>query len=217
MSDNGVVSVVIRCHNEERWIGHAIQSVLDHIPGAEIIVVFHNGTDDSADIVSMFTYMADIKQLSIDDYTSGRAINIGAKHASHDTVLVLSAHCEITAFDVVRVRENLNLNATVFGKQTPVYRGKRIRPQYIWQHFADEPATNPWSEVENRYFLHNAFAAYDRDFLVEHPFGEKWHGKEDRHWARDMIEMHGRTIAYDPLLSCLHHWTPNGATWRGVA
>ena len=32
-------SIVIRAKNEERWIGHAIQSVLDHIEQPQIIVV----------------------------------------------------------------------------------------------------------------------------------------------------------------------------------
>ncbi len=217
MTNNSDVSVIIRCHNEDRWIGHAIQSVLDNIPGAEIIVVFHNCTDDSEDIVSMFDYMAKILAVRLTDhYTSGKAINLGVSEASRETVLVLSSHCAITEFDVGHVRENLGLHAAVFGKQVPIYRGKRIRPQYIWLHFGDEPSVNMWSEIEDRYFLHNAFAAYDRDFLKAHPFDEKWHGKEDRHWARDIIDS-GGTIAYLPSLVCMHYWTPSGATWKGLA
>ena len=32
-------SVVIRSRNEEAWIGHAIQSVLDHLERPEIIII----------------------------------------------------------------------------------------------------------------------------------------------------------------------------------
>ena len=44
MADNIDVSVVIRTLNEEQWIGHTIQSVLDFIPNPEIIIVGHRET-----------------------------------------------------------------------------------------------------------------------------------------------------------------------------
>ena len=37
-----MVSVVVRCRNEERYIGYAIQSVLDTFDKPEIIVVDNN-------------------------------------------------------------------------------------------------------------------------------------------------------------------------------
>ena len=46
------VSVIIRNKNEERWIGHAIQSVVDFIDNPEIIIVDNNSTDNSKRIVS---------------------------------------------------------------------------------------------------------------------------------------------------------------------
>ena len=33
------LSVLIRCRNEERWIGHSIQSVIDTFENPEIVVV----------------------------------------------------------------------------------------------------------------------------------------------------------------------------------
>ena len=36
------LSVIIRAKNEERWIGHTIQSVLDFFPGSEIIIIDNN-------------------------------------------------------------------------------------------------------------------------------------------------------------------------------
>ena len=48
------VSVIIRNKNEEQWIGHAIQSVIDFIPEAEIVVVDNNSVDDSINIVRHF-------------------------------------------------------------------------------------------------------------------------------------------------------------------
>ena len=51
MSD---VSVIIRTKNEERWIGHSIQSILDKIYKPEIIIIDNNSTDKTLEIVNHF-------------------------------------------------------------------------------------------------------------------------------------------------------------------
>ena len=48
------VSVVIRTKNEERWIGHTIQSVTDKLYKPEIIIVDDNSTDNTLQIVKSF-------------------------------------------------------------------------------------------------------------------------------------------------------------------
>ena len=47
MADDLDISVVIRTLNEEQWIGHTIQSVLDHIPNPEITIVDNYSTDNT--------------------------------------------------------------------------------------------------------------------------------------------------------------------------
>ena len=47
-------SVVIRAKNEERWIGYAIQSALDHLKKPEIVIVDNNSTDKTVEIVEKF-------------------------------------------------------------------------------------------------------------------------------------------------------------------
>ena len=49
-----LVSIIIRTKNEERWIGHTIQSVLDHITSPEIIIIDNNSSDETIDIVNNF-------------------------------------------------------------------------------------------------------------------------------------------------------------------
>ena len=48
---NKKVSIIIRTKNEERWIGHTIQSLLDHLDKPEIIIVDNNSKDSSAKFV----------------------------------------------------------------------------------------------------------------------------------------------------------------------
>ena len=40
------ISVIIRCRNEEQWIGHSIQSVIDNFDNPEIVIIDNNSTDD---------------------------------------------------------------------------------------------------------------------------------------------------------------------------
>ena len=211
------MSVIIRCKNEEMWIGHAIQSVIDNacMLGSEIIVVDNNTTDDSMEIVQGFEKFCDIKTINMDDYYPGKAINTGTKIASGKNILVLSSHCVIDLlFKPEDIMGDLGCVAS-FGKQTPVYRGRKINTRYIWSHFGEDKVVNMYSDIENRQFLHNAFCIYDREFLLEHPFDETLIGKEDRYWAIDIVEK-GYKYLYDPEMSCNHHWTPNGATWKGI-
>ena len=102
-----------------------------------------------------------------------------------------------------------------FGNQIPVYRGKKIRKRYIWSNFKDKSCENLFSDQENRYFLHNAFAFYSKKFLIENPFDENLSGKEDRYWANSIISKNYK-ILYDHSISVNHHYTLNGATWKGI-
>ena len=72
-----------------------------------------------------------------------------------------------------------------------------------------------YSEMEERYFFHNALAFYKKNFLIEKPFDENLLGKEDRYWAKDVIEA-GNSILYDPTMTVDHHYTENGNTWKGI-
>ena len=110
---------------------------------------------------------------------------------------------------------SLHGNMACFGKQIPIYKGKKITPRYIWSHFGDECVTNMQSDIEDRPFLHNAFCFYRRHYLKEFPFNELLSGKEDRYWANERIDR-GEKILYDATIEVNHHYTPNGATWMGT-
>ena len=212
------VSVIIRSKNEQDHIGFAIQSCLDHLNDPEIIVVDNESTDDTLGVVNLFVDRADIKIISIekDKYTPGRSINMGVKEANQEVCLVLSAHCQIKALVGWNFYKKLNAYCAVFGKQIPIYMGKKITPRYIWSHFGEKDVVNMHSKIEDRLFLHNAFCFYRRDTLMQYPMPESYSGKEDRYWANDQIDK-GFKIFYDFEQEVKHHYTPNGATWKGTA
>ncbi len=209
------ISVIIRNRNENEYIGFAIQSVIDYIPNAQIIIIDNNSSDDSLEIVKLFNNQCDIQIANIHDYTPGKALNMATQLCVNDTILVLSAHSQIIKLDLPLVYRQLKTNAAIFGKQTPIYRGKRITKRYIWSHFIDSPVDNMFSEIENRPFLHNAFCFYNKKDLIELPFDEMLPGKEDRYWAIDAIKQNKKYM-YLPNIEVNHFYTSNGATWKGI-
>ena len=52
-------------------------------------------------------------------------------------------------------------------------------------------------------------------FMINNPFDEKLHGKEDRYWAIDIVKK-GYNYFYTPKVEANHFWTPGGATWKGI-
>jgi glycosyltransferase involved in cell wall biosynthesis len=210
------ISIILRNRNEGEYIGFAIQSCLDHFDKPEIIVVDNGSTDDSLQTVNLFKDRTKIKVVSINDYSPGKSINLGVESASNDLILVLSAHSQITKMNISKVIEGLKDNVAIFGNQTPIYKGKKITKRYIWSHFKNSIVKDMYSEIEDRHFLHNAFCFYDKTFLMRNPFDETLSGKEDRYWARDMINQGYHFLYNGKDLMCNHYWTTNGATWKGM-
>jgi rhamnosyltransferase len=224
-AENKGISVIIRTRNEERWIGHCIQSILDNIKNPEIILVDNNSTDETMPIVNSFKSDPHLKNslgyaemitTQIDQYTPGKSINLGVKTATNENIIIISSHCVLTQFDLDKHLSDLNNHVAIFGNQTPFYQGKRISKRYIWSHFIDKEVENMYSDSEGRYFFHNALSFFKKDTLLKYPFNEALSGKEDRYWAIDMIEENKLSILYDPAMSVDHHYTDNGNTWKGI-
>lgn len=207
-------SVIIRNRNEERFIGHCIQSLVDFLgDDIQIVVVDNESTDNSLRIVNTFDYL-NIKHLKINknDYSPGASLNLGINSCENDMTMIISAHCEIIEWREPIWDDKL---VAVWGKQIPIWDGKKVTPRYLWSNFGDLATLNYWSESENRYFFHNAFSLFKTSYIKENPFDERLSGKEDRYWAKEQIEG-GKEILYRPNLIVKHHYTDNGATWKGV-
>jgi len=218
------VTVVIRAKNEERWIGHCIQSVLDHLDTPEIIIIDNNSTDRTIEIARHFQQdpetsnegnYTDLRILNINDYSPGRSLNLGAREAKYENFLVISSHCVLNKFNLGKHLKDLETYITVFGNQIPIYEGKKITKRYLWKHFEDTEIIDMYSEMEGRYFFHNALSFFKTKTLLDNPFDENLVGKEDRYWVAKMISNSHQTL-YDPIMEVDHHYTSNGNTWKGI-
>ncbi len=220
------ISVIIRSRNEERWIGHCIQSIIEFLHKPEIIIVDNNSKDETIPIVKSFkedpnfkvkkkNNYTKIKVLSIDNYSPGKAINLGVKNAKNKFVLVISAHCTIKKINLNKHLKDLQKFKCIFGNQIPVWKGKKITKRYIWSHFTDQPVVNMYSDQENRYFMHNALSMFERNFLLKNKFNENLTSKEDRYWVNSLINKKYKFL-YDPELEAEHYYTEAGNTWKGI-
>ena len=212
-----MISVLLRTRNEQEHIGFCLQSINDVLGrDTEVLIANNNSTDDTMSIIQMFDWM-DIEVFDVNSYTPGKTLNYLTSKSTNNILLTLSAHCKLLPNENIGPIVNTNLEAVqaVFGKQIPIYKGKRITPRYIWSHFGDDLTTNMYSEIEDRYFLHNAFCFYDREYLLDHPFDNNLSGKEDRYWAKDVANR-GDVYLYEPTLQVEHYYTKNGATWKGL-
>lgn len=212
-----MVSVILRSRNEERYIGFAIQSLHDFFGyDLEIVLVDNESTDNTIRVVNSFEYL-NIKKITINknDYTPGKSLNLGLESCNGEIVLCMSSHCQITNLNLDKIHAKLEDNVAVWGKQIPIWDGKKVSRRYMWSNFKDEDQINYFCESEDRYFFHNAFSMFKTDYVKQNPFDEILCGKEDRFWAIDQIE-NGKKIYYDSSIEVHHHYTTNGATWKGV-
>ena len=221
------ISVIIRTKNEERFIGYAIQSILDRIHKPEIIILDNDSNDQTLQIVRLFSQdknlkneknsnYTDIKVFKIKDYTPGKSLNFGVKKAKNENIIIMSAHCELKKIQLNSHLVNLKKYVCIFGNQIPSYMGKKITKRYIWQNFKKVKVENMYSKSEKRFFLHNAIAIYKKSLLKKIPFNENLQGKEDRYWINEIMKKKKHKFLYDPSLEVLHHYTPNGNTWKGI-
>lgn len=222
------ITFIIRTKNEERWVGHAIQSILDRVYRPEILIIDNNSTDKTLKIVKYFMHDPELKDefdhpsgknytnlriFNIKNYTPGAALNLGVKNASNNIIVIMSAHCVLKKFNLEKISKDLKKYVCIFGNQTPIWEGKKLTKRYIWSHFVNKKVENMYSKLENRYFIHNALAVYDKKILKNFPFDEKLLGKEDRYWAKKIIKKK-KNFLYDPSFEAEHHYTDGGSTWK---
>ena len=220
------VSVIIRTKNEEQFIGHVVQSVVDNLKKPEIIIIDNFSEDATLDIIKNFiadpllsndknSKYTKIKIFQVKDYSPGKSLNFGIRKSKFNNIMILSAHCVIKKIDIKKIKENLKKYVAIFGNQIPVWRGKKISKRYIWSHFINKKVVNMYSDLEKRYFLHNAVAFYNKKYMLKNPFDDFIQTKEDRYWASKIVKK-GKKYLYDPDLCVEHHYTPNGSTWKGI-
>ena len=203
-----VCSIIIRSHNEEKYLGRLLEGILKQtIIDVETILVDSGSTDNTLKIASQ--YPVKVVNIAPHDFTFGRSLNFGIQHAAADILVFASAHVFPVYPDWL---ENLLAPfsdpqiALVYGKQRGAERTKFSEHQIFASWYPD--VAQPYQDTA---FCNNANAAVRRELAVKFPYNETLPGLEDLDWAHRMMEK-GFKVHYAPEAEIIHvhDETPQG-------
>ena len=203
-------SIVIRCYNEEEHMDRLLRGIYQQstaqTDSIEVIVVDSGSTDQTVEIASQYP----IKLICIrkEDFSFGRALNIGCKAATGEYIVAVSAHVYpiyqdwlehlLAPFSDPKV-------ALVYGKQCGNESTKYSEHQIFAKWFPDQ------SDLDQPHpFCNNANAAIRRSLWQTIPYDETLTGLEDLDWAKRAQQL-GHRIAYsaEAIIVHVHNETPD--------
>lgn len=193
-------SIVIRSYNEEKHIGRLLYGLQQQtLPPHEVIVVDSGSTDRTVAIAR--EYGASILSIRKEDFSFGRALNIGCDAATGDILVFVSAHVYpvhkvwlehlVAPFADPRV-------VLAYGKQRGNSTNKFSEHQIFRKWFPDTSVC-----PQKTYFCNNANCAVRKEEWEQHPYDETLSGLEDLAWAKAAQERGGQ-IAYVAEAPVIH-------------
>lgn len=205
-------SLVIRAYNEERHIGRLLEGVRRQtLRDVEVILVDSGSTDATPSIAAQ--YGAKVVQISPDEFTFGRSLNLGLVAATCGLVAIASAHVYPVYPDwLERLLEPFAdpQVALAYGKQRGDTNSKFSEHQIFARWFPEQSQPR-----QGHAFCNNANAAIRRSLWEQHPYDETLTGLEDLAWAK-WAQAQGHAIAYVPEAEVVHvhNETPRGVLNR---
>lgn len=195
------VSIVIRCLNEEKYIGRLLAGIsVQDYEDIEIIVVDSGSTDATLSIVSKFP--CKVVHIKPEDFSFGYALNIGCKAATGDILIFASAHVYPLYKDWVSLMVEPFVNNSntdlVYGRQEGDERTRFSEHMIFSKWFPEKSNPN-----QDHPFCNNANCAIRKSAWLKRPYDETLTGLEDLAWAKEAQE-EGSTIAYQAGASIAH-------------
>jgi glycosyltransferase involved in cell wall biosynthesis len=87
-----MISVVLRAKNERAWIGRCLTAIRrQRLPHIDVILVDNDSTDGTVEVAA--AHGATLTNITREEFSYGRALNIGIEAAKHEVVTLLSSHC----------------------------------------------------------------------------------------------------------------------------
>jgi len=186
------VSLVIRCFNEEAHIGRLLAGVRRQRRRPDQVIVVDSGSTD-ATLAIASSFDVDVVRIRPDEFSFGRALNVGFRAATGDAVVVASAHV-YPVYDtwiehLVDALEDRTI-ALSYGRQVVPPHGAYSERRVLERWF---PETSVARQRDP--FCNNANACVRRAVWEEQPYDETLTGLEDLDWAKRAIER-GLLLAY---------------------
>jgi rhamnosyltransferase len=184
-------SVIVRAKNEIESIERCLRLVREQTQPVELIVVDSGSTDGT---VAVARRMADrVVQIAPQDFSFGGALNAGARAATNEVHVALSAHCFPPREDWIARAIAHYANPEVAGTF-----GVRTRPDGTeltapWTCRAPEALQDPYWGFTNH------ASSWRGDVWERFPFDERIEACEDREWSWRVLRA-GHALVADPLL-----------------
>jgi rhamnosyltransferase len=186
------VALIIRCHNEEAHIGRLLTGALHQTRRPdEIILVDSGSTDATVPIASAFP--TKIVSIPPEDFSFGRALNVGLSASNSDFAVFASAHV-YPVYDswiekLVAPFQDEPI-ALTYGRQQAPAVGRFSEQQLLTRWF---PARSVARQRDP--FCNNANAAIRRSVWETLPYDEQLTGLEDLDWAKRALDL-GHALSY---------------------
>lgn len=199
-------SVVIRAYNEEKHLGRLLEGIRHQtVDDVEVILVDSGSTDATMDIAE--SYGARIVQIPPEEFTFGRSLNFGIREASHEYLIIASAHVYPIYPDWLASLLHPLLDEKValsYGKQRGPASAKYSEKQIFHQWYPENSTLR-----QETAFCNNANAAIRKGLWRKHPYDETLTGLEDLEWAT-WAKDQGYAIAYiaEAEIVHVHNETP---------
>ena len=197
------VSIIIRALNEEAYLANCLEAILTQTVSAEIILVDSQSTDATVDIAE--SYGCKIISITRDEFTFGRALNLGVAEVESDYIVSISAHCvpqhKHWLEDLLLPLQSDNYSMS-FGSHRADPFARTSEVAYFMSKF---------SGVSRKVIfprMNNGNAAFKRSLWLDRPFNEFLVAQEDM----DFCDYHlnsGHNLYYcnDALVTHYHNDT----------
>ncbi|GEM_PF-390244 len=198
---NFSVSVVIRTKNESKYLDKVLKSLKTQIFDGqiEIIIVDSGSTDNTLSIAKSFD--CKIIEIRPEEFSFGKALNIGIKHSLGEIIINLSGHSVPETSEYISLItapfSDKYLGAT-FGRDIPWPEACPSQARDILNHFPD-------TNIDGNKFS-NANAAIRKSCWEILPFDEEIPAAEDLLWAKQIMSL-GYKIQYVPKAKVYHSHT----------
>lgn len=196
------ISIVIRTLNEAEHLGDLLHAIEQQDTGGwtyEVILVDSGSTDGTLEIAER--HGCRILHIQREEFSFGRALNLGCQAAQGEALVFISGHCIPTDEHWLRrlCRPILEGEAGyVYGRQfggdSTYFSEKRIFGKYF-------PAQS--CAVQQGCYCNNANSALRWDVWQRHRFDEDLTGLEDMHLAQRM-QAEGGILTYVPDAGVYH-------------
>jgi len=205
-----VASIIVRARNEEALIGQTLDRLQSQtFQDYEIIVVDSGSTDRTIEIARGFPSVRLI-EIRPEEFTFGRALNIGCRYSRGDFLVFLSAHA---------------------------LPGTERWLALLLSHFADERVVGVWGAQKRRpadkrtprvlrqdlamylgnlhFGFNNSNGAMRKAIWEKYPLNEELPGSEDKEWAHRVLS-DGHLLVHDSEAFVYHRHDDSirQAWWR---